>query len=291
LLGSFGVWIWPRSECPPYLRSVLAIKKSDPNLTYCGSKLVDFARSLAREGALDTPQEWTRERLIRLMLKALDSKGLSIRKSRHHNGRYVVSSEDFAARTGLKVRVDLGAPIKRRPGMPLGPTDLVKMKAAEDQQKLRTLRKDLSHALVAKTEAEGAAEERRVKLVSAREVLRDQEQTVSELKTDLDDARKVVGNQNATISELRAELTNARSTIQSQQKKLAATINRTTGLPYHRVGLDPACPDFLLKYVRTAYRKQLHPDPRPTHEKAEAERQFKEAEEVFDKLFTARGLV
>jgi hypothetical protein len=52
-----------------------------------------------------------------------------------------------------------------------------------------------------------------------------------------------------------------------------------------------ACPDFLLKHVRTAYRKHLHPDPRPTHEKPEAERQFKEAEVVFDKLFMARGLV
>ena len=48
--------------------------------------------------------------------------------------------------------------------------------------------------------------------------------------------------------------------------------------------------DFVLKAVRTAYRKQLHPDARPAHEKEEAERRFKEAETVFTNLFALRKI-
>ena len=59
---------------------------------------------------------------------------------------------------------------------------------------------------------------------------------------------------------------------------------------YRRVGLDEGCPDFVLRAVRTAYRKQLHPDTRPAHEKAEAERRFKDAEAVFETIYALRKL-
>jgi hypothetical protein len=59
---------------------------------------------------------------------------------------------------------------------------------------------------------------------------------------------------------------------------------------YRRVGLDEDCPDFVLKAVRTAYRKNLHPDGHPPHQRADAERRFKDAEGVFDEVWRLRGL-
>ena len=82
----------------------------------------------------------------------------------------------------------------------------------------------------------------------------------------------------------------ARDTIRWQERKLSATSVKSGNALFRRVGLDEGCPDFVLKAVRTAYRKQLHPDIRPAHEKEEAERRFKEAEVVFDRLFRLRKL-
>jgi hypothetical protein len=67
--------------------------------------------------------------------------------------------------------------------------------------------------------------------------------------------------------------------------------SRLGGNPiFRKVGLDESCPDFVVKAVRTAYRKQLHPDARPSHQKTEAERRFKDAEAVFDEIYWLRGL-
>jgi hypothetical protein len=92
------------------------------------------------------------------------------------------------------------------------------------------------------------------------------------------------------LTDLQKVLLQARDTIRWQERKLAAASARTGNALFRRVGLDEGCPDFVLKAARTAYRRQLHPDTRPAHEKAEAERRFKEAEIVFDSLFKLRKL-
>ncbi len=41
--------------------------------------------------------------------------------------------------------------------------------------------------------------------------------------------------------------------------------------------------------MRREYRKRLHPDGKPLHQKTEAEQRFKEAEGVFDAIWRERG--
>jgi DnaJ-class molecular chaperone len=43
--------------------------------------------------------------------------------------------------------------------------------------------------------------------------------------------------------------------------------------------------------VRRAYRSRLHPDRYSTRLKPDAERRFKEAEAVFDQIYSQRGMV
>ena len=92
------------------------------------------------------------------------------------------------------------------------------------------------------------------------------------------------------VAELQSTLLQARDTIRWQEQKLASGSAKNGNPLYRRVGLDEDCPDFVVKAARTAYRKQLHPDTRPVHEKAEAERRFKEAEGVFDTIYALRKL-
>jgi hypothetical protein len=92
------------------------------------------------------------------------------------------------------------------------------------------------------------------------------------------------------VADLQSVLLQARDTIRWQERKLASMSPKGGNTLYRRVGLDEGCPDFVLKAVRTAYRKQLHPDARPAHEKEEAERRFKEAETVFTNLFALRKI-
>ena len=58
---------------------------------------------------------------------------------------------------------------------------------------------------------------------------------------------------------------------------------------FRRVGLDADCPRWVAETVRRAYRAKLHPDAHPPSRKAEAERRFKEAEQVFDEVWRLRG--
>jgi hypothetical protein len=58
---------------------------------------------------------------------------------------------------------------------------------------------------------------------------------------------------------------------------------------FRRVGLDPHCPKCVAEAVRREYRRKLHPDPKPEGVKREAERRFKEAEEVFAAIWERRG--
>ena len=58
---------------------------------------------------------------------------------------------------------------------------------------------------------------------------------------------------------------------------------------FRRVGLDADCPRWVAETVRRAYRAKLHPDAHPASRKAEAERRFKQAEQVFDEVWRLRG--
>jgi hypothetical protein len=58
---------------------------------------------------------------------------------------------------------------------------------------------------------------------------------------------------------------------------------------FRRVELDPNAARFAIEAVRKAYRKNLHPDLQPVERKAEAERRFKECEQVFDEIWKLRG--
>jgi hypothetical protein len=78
--------------------------------------------------------------------------------------------------------------------------------------------------------------------------------------------------------------------IRRQERRFTAAEEGSRAALYRRVGLDEACPDFVFKAARTAYRRALHPDTRPDHEKSEAERRFKEAESVFDAIARLRSI-
>jgi hypothetical protein len=89
----------------------------------------------------------------------------------------------------------------------------------------------------------------------------------------------------SVISTLVAERARTKAHITSQSSPASQS-----ELLYWNVGLHHRCPDFVVKAVQTAYRKSLHPDLHPSAERAEAERRFKDMEEVFDKIWRLRGL-
>ncbi len=89
--------------------------------------------------------------------------------------------------------------------------------------------------------------------------------------------------------ELEHALEQAREKINKLENEFPAAVNRTSG-EFRTVGLHEDCPDFVLKAVRKIYRKELHPDLKPSHLKSKAEKGFKDAEAVFDRLYALRGL-
>ncbi len=97
------------------------------------------------------------------------------------------------------------------------------------------------------------------------------------------------------VAELRSELRIAHAHIEFLQERLeeasqAPSSPSTSGDPlYRRVGLDQDAPKWVIETVRREYRRRLHPDGRPVEQKAEAERRFKEAEEVFGEIWRVRG--
>jgi hypothetical protein len=94
----------------------------------------------------------------------------------------------------------------------------------------------------------------------------------------------------ARVVELERVLRQADETIRRLRRDVADASVRNGNPIFRRVGLDESCPDFVVKAVRTAYRKTLHPDARPAHEKDMAENRFKEAESVFDAIYALRKL-
>jgi hypothetical protein len=58
---------------------------------------------------------------------------------------------------------------------------------------------------------------------------------------------------------------------------------------FRRVGLDQDCPRWIAELVRREYRKRLHPDAKPSHQKGEATRRFQEMERTFGEIWEMRG--
>jgi hypothetical protein len=102
----YGGW----DGVPPYLEDTFSIHFEDEHPTTCGARFVAFARSLAAADCFDPMQVWTLDRLIDLVLAALNSNDLKVRADVTSGHRYLVGTPRFAARRGAKVRVRLGRP-------------------------------------------------------------------------------------------------------------------------------------------------------------------------------------
>jgi hypothetical protein len=88
------------------------------------------------------------------------------------------------------------------------------------------------------------------------------------------------------IARLETELEAAKQSARTQ----AFGETKTRGHPvYRRVGLDQDCPRWVAEIVRREFRRRLHPDGKGPTQKAEAERRFKQAEEVFSEIWQLRG--
>jgi hypothetical protein len=88
---------------PPYLSTVLATPHNE--LGICGVKLVALAEALEAEGCFDPSQALTVNRLIRLMLAALDSPDIELRTDQKTGQYVVVSDRAYEQRRGCKIRV------------------------------------------------------------------------------------------------------------------------------------------------------------------------------------------
>jgi septal ring factor EnvC (AmiA/AmiB activator) len=118
-----------------------------------------------------------------------------------------------------------------------------------------------------------------------------------ELQKRLDLEREIQKVSEA-LRESQEELGNVSNELQDCEDELQRERHRkkpdpTAGTPnplFRRVGLDEKCPDFVLKAVRTAYRRALHPDTQPEARKAEATRRFQDSEAAFDEIYGLRGL-
>jgi hypothetical protein len=78
-----------------------------------------------------------------------------------------------------------------------------------------------------------------------------------------------------------AEVTRARAAAEDPSSAL-----------YAQVGLHPSCPEFVVKVVQRAFRKEYHPDllsDRPRGEQLAAQERFKAYEMVFDQIARTRG--
>jgi hypothetical protein len=109
------------------------------------------------------------------------------------------------------------------------------------------------------------------------------------LETELAEARQRIAVLEQHRASLASELGEARQRIATLEQEASVRLEGGAAL-LRSVGLDESCPDFVIKAARTAYRKTFHPDTRPEHQKAQAERRFKEAEAVFEEIYWLRGI-
>jgi hypothetical protein len=260
--------LWKLSDEPfPRLSSTLTSSRAGV-VTSCGGKLIKFARSLAREAILEATEPCSRSRLIRLMLDALDSNGLRIRKAPGATKARVISTRAFAARRNIRVCVWIGAAKRKQPACPLGgPTDFEKLRLCEADERNRVLEQSVAKSGADKQAAETKVAALQAELLRVEATLRRYEQRVADLQSSLLEAQ---------------------ATIQRQQQALFAAPNSRGHPIYRRVGLDEQCPDFVLQAVRHAYVKRFHPDGRPPHQKDQAQEVLKEANAAFDQISELR---
>lgn len=90
----------------------------------------------------------------------------------------------------------------------------------------------------------------------------------------------MVADAEAEMETLRGEIERLRSAAASEPDPRAAL--------YHKVGLVPGAPGWLVTAARKAYRSALHPDRHPAHRKQEADRRFKLAEATFEAIEALR---
>ncbi len=110
------------------------------------------------------------------------------------------------------------------------------------------------------------------------------------LEGQLQTTQSALQEANEEILKITIELQKAEGELRKERTRKRP--NPTSGNPnpvFRRVGLDPNAPRFAIEAVRKAYRKNLHPDLQPVERKAEAEKRFKESEQVFDEIWTLRG--
>jgi hypothetical protein len=87
------------------------------------------------------------------------------------------------------------------------------------------------------------------------------------------------------------ELAERLRVAEAELERLRSADQDGKGALYARVGLHPSCPDFVLRVVRRAFRREYHPDAlsdRPRAEQLTAQELFKEHEGVFDAIEAQR---
>lgn len=100
---------------------------------------------------------------------------------------------------------------------------------------------------------------------------------LSQMKQERDNAIALIG---FLISERKA--------LRSHVANLQKCPDTATQRLYARVGLHEDCPEFVVRAAQKAFRANFHPDGRPQNQRADAERRFKEAEPVFEKIMRLR---
>jgi len=97
-------------------------------------------------------------------------------------------------------------------------------------------------------------------------------------------------NANPEIESLRRQLIQAHEQIANLQAQLKENVNSEEEQLFGHVGLNRNCPDFVIRSVRTTYRKALHPDGHPEGHKREAHRRFVDVEKTFEAIIKLRKL-
>ncbi|ODT19815.1 MAG: hypothetical protein ABS35_20965 [Kaistia sp. SCN 65-12] len=86
------------------------------------------------------------------------------------------------------------------------------------------------------------------------------------------------------VAEAEAEVETLRGEIKRLRSAGPASEPDPMTALYHKVGLVPGAPGWLITAARKAYRSALHPDRHPAHRKQEAQRRFQQAESVFNEI-------
>ncbi|MBM0204435.1 hypothetical protein JNW90_16055 [Micromonospora sp. STR1s_5] len=103
--------------------------------------------------------------------------------------------------------------------------------------------------------------------------------TVDELSTALRAAQEEIEGLRQSNRELQNRARAARRVEEPSQEQAL----------FRRVGLHPDAPEWVVASVQRAYRAKLHPDRHPPRLKEAAERRFKEAEAIFDRIEQERA--